>query len=56
MRDQLADLDANRLVHEVVRDRVDRVDLVVGVEVGVEPVHHHHELVGRRRAASADRR
>src|SRR4029079_5981555 len=43
---QFADPDGNRLVHEMVGHRVDRVDLVVGVEVGVEPVHHHHHLVG----------
>ncbi len=29
-------------------DRVDRVDLVGEVEVGVEAVHHHHHLVGFR--------
>ena len=36
----------DRPVQVLERDRVDRVDLVRAVEVGVEPVHHHHELVG----------
>ena len=35
-------------MHEVERNRVDRVDLIVLVEVGVEGVLHHHELVSRR--------
>jgi hypothetical protein len=40
-------LDRDRLVDVVERDRVDRVDLVaLGVEVRVEAVHHHHQLVG----------
>jgi hypothetical protein len=28
--------------------RVDGIDLVLPVEVGVETVHHHHELAGGR--------
>ena len=47
---ELAALDPDRLVHVGERDRVDRVDLVRAVEVGVEPVHDHHELVGLRAA------
>ena len=35
----------------VERDGVDRVDLVLAVEVGVEAVHHHHQLVGGRAPA-----
>ena len=38
--------DRDRLVHVGERDAVGRVDLVGAVEVRVEPVHHHHELVG----------
>src|SRR5688572_19510875 len=45
---QFADFDADRLRHVEVRGGVHRVDFVVGVEVGVEAVHHHHHLVGRR--------
>jgi hypothetical protein len=37
-------------VHEVKRHSVDRVDLVVVVEVRVERVLHHDELVGVRAA------
>ena len=43
---QLVALDLDRRVHVRERDRVGRVHLVRAVEVGVEPVHHHHELVG----------
>ncbi len=35
----------------MVRHGVDRVHLVVGVEVRVEAVHHHDQLVGRRAPA-----
>ena len=48
--DELTALDANRPVHEVESDSVDRVDLVVLVEVGIERVLHHHQLVSRRAA------
>ena len=44
--DELAALDANRLVHEVEGNGVDCVDLVVFVEVRIERVLNHHELVG----------
>jgi hypothetical protein len=37
--------DRDRLVHVGERDAVGRVELVGAVEVRVEPVHHHHELV-----------
>ena len=47
---ELAALDPDRLVHVRERDRVDGVDLVRAVEVGVEPVHDHDELVGGRAA------
>ena len=43
--DELAALHDDRPVEVVEPDRVDRVDLVRLVEVRVEPVHHHHELV-----------
>ena len=42
---QLVALDLDRVVHVRERDRVDRVELVLAVEVGVEAVHHHHQLV-----------
>ena len=42
--DQLAHLDLDGVPGVVERDRVDRVDLVLVVEVGVEAVHHHHHL------------
>ena len=45
---QLAALDLDRLVHVGERDGVDGVDLVGAVEVRVEPVHDHDELVGVR--------
>ena len=57
-----AALDADRMLGEVMADRVDRIDLVLVVEVGVEPVHHHHEflpllVLGRAEQAGArDRR
>ena len=35
----------DRVLGVVVRDRVDGVDLVLAVEVGVEGVHHHDELL-----------
>ncbi|MEJ7716578.1 MAG: hypothetical protein WKF31_00910 [Thermoleophilaceae bacterium] len=39
--------DLDRLVLVVKGDGVDGVDLIaLGVEVGVEAVHHHHHLVG----------
>jgi hypothetical protein len=38
--------DRDRRAHVGERDRVDGVELVRPVEVRVEPVHHHHELVG----------
>ena len=37
------------MLHIVEGDRVDRVDLVLAVEGGVEGVHHHHELLPLRR-------
>ena len=43
---ELAALHPYGPVHEVKRDGVDRVDLVVVVEVRVERVLHHDELVG----------
>ena len=43
---QLAASHADGLVHVVEADRVHRVDLIRAVEVGVEAVHHHHQLVG----------
>lgn len=39
-------LHADRPVHEMERHRVDGVDLIVFVEVRIERVLHHHELVG----------
>ena len=48
--DELAALDLDRLLHVGERDGVHRVDLVRAVEVGVEAVHDHHELVGGRAA------
>ena len=45
---ELAALHLHRPLEVLERDGVDRVDLVRAVEVRVEPVHHHHELVGRR--------
>ena len=47
---QLVLPDPHRLVHVREADRVDRVDLVGEVEVRVEAVHHHHQLVGLRAA------
>ena len=49
-------LDRDRPVEVGERDGVHRVDLVLAVEVGVEAVHHHDHLVGRRAARLADRR
>ena len=45
---QLADPEPDRVAHVVEGDGVDGVHLVLAVEVGVEPVHGHHQLVGRR--------
>ena len=47
---ELAALHLHRALHVLEGDGVDRVDVVRAVEVGVEPVHDHHELVGRRAA------
>ena len=47
---QLVALHPDRPVVVGERHRVHRVDLVRGVEVGVEAVHHHHQLVGLRAA------
>ena len=38
-------VDRDRVLHIMEGDRVDRVDLVGGVEGGVEGVHHHDELL-----------
>src|SRR5918994_2547879 len=38
-------VDLDRVLHIVKGDAVDRVDLVAGVEGGVEGVHHHDELL-----------
>src|SRR6266540_867852 len=48
--DGATDGDANRIVHVRVRHRVDGVHFVVAVEVRVESIHDHHELVSRRAA------
>ena len=37
--------DPDRPLHVGVRDRVDGIDLVLAVEIGVEGVHHHHEFL-----------
>jgi hypothetical protein len=42
----LARLDRDGIVEVTERDRVDRVHLVLTVEVRVEGVHHHDHLVG----------
>src|SRR5687768_18361313 len=47
---ELAGLHRNRKLLVVEGDGVDRVDLVLVVEIGVECVHHHHHLIGRRAA------
>ena len=44
---QLIFLDGDRVPHEMKAHGVDGIDLVVPVEVGVEAVHHHHQLLGR---------
>jgi hypothetical protein len=44
---ELCATNAHGRVHEMERNRVDRVDLVVLVEVRVERVLHHQELVRR---------
>ena len=38
-------VDHDRVLHVMEGDRVDRVDLVGTVEVGIEGVHHHHQLL-----------
>src|SRR5215472_14596446 len=45
------DLDGVPVVVEVEGDRVDRVELVLVIEVDVDAVHHHDELVVRLRPA-----
>ena len=50
--DEPPDGDPDRIDHVGVGDGVDGVDFVLVVEVGVEAVHHHHELVGGRPAAA----
>ena len=47
---ELAAFHPDRLVLVGERDRVHGVDLVRAVEVGVEAVHDHHQLVGLRPA------
>src|SRR5215207_250327 len=38
-------IDLDRVLHIMEGDRVDRVDLVAGIEGGIEGVHHHDELL-----------
>ena len=52
---ELAALHDHRPVEIVEADGVDRIDLVRLVEVRVEAVHHHHELVGLGARPSSDR-
>src|SRR5687768_3976436 len=48
---ELAQPKRDRMLLVVERDGIDCVDLVLAVEVRVEPVHHHHQLVRRGAAA-----
>ena len=45
MPHRLAADDRDRVLGIVMRHRVDGVDLVLAIEVGVEAVHHHDELL-----------